>query len=128
MADLGDRVNVMGPQPIAPRKSPPPEMIQAAERILAALVSGDAAGLATMAAPAGARDVVEIAAATGKGRYDRWEIIASARINDHYFVKGRLHGADTEPFTLQFRIGKYEGRWAIWEAQDLNGGRTAWTR
>jgi hypothetical protein len=129
MADLGDRVNVMGPQPIAQRTRVPPAMIAAAERVLALLAACDAAGLAAMAAPAGAQDVAEIAAAAAAaGGYDRWEIIATARVNFHHYVKGRLTGAQAEPFTVQFRLGEHEGRWAIWEAQNLSGRRGAWTR
>ncbi|MBF6561131.1 MAG: hypothetical protein IVW56_12640 [Candidatus Binataceae bacterium] len=133
MAELGDRVNVMGPQPIAGRTPVPPAMIAAAERVLALLAAGDATGLAAMAAPSGVNDLAELAAAATDagargGAPERCEIIAAARVNYHYYVKGRIHRARAEPFTMQFRLGEDDGRWTIREVQNLSGRRSAWTR
>lgn len=128
MADLGERANVMGPQPIAPRAERPAAMLAAAARVLALVASGDAAGLAAMAAPAGAAEIAAVVAAAQPGKYDRHEIVATARVNFHHYVKGRLHGAAVGPFTLQFRLGEYEGEWRVWEAMNLTGRRGAWGR
>jgi hypothetical protein len=128
MANLGERVNVMGPQPISKRAVIPPAMIEAAKRVLALIAAGDAAGLAAMAAPSGATEIAAIAAAARPGAYNRDEIIATARINFHHYVKARLLGPRVEAFTVQFRLGEYEGEWRVWEAMNLTGRRSAWAR
>jgi hypothetical protein len=128
MADLGARVNVMGPQPIAARNEIPAAMLAAAQRLLALIAAGDAAGLAAMAAPSGAGEIAAVAAAARAGAYDRHEIIATARINFHHYVKARLYGPRVEAFTVQFRMGEYEGEWRVWEAMNLTGRRGAWAR
>ena len=128
MSSLGERANVMGPQPIFERHVVPPAMIAAAESVLTMLAAGDAAGLATLAAPSGVAELAAIAAAVRPGVYDRHEIIAQARLNDHHYVKARLHGVRAEPFTLQFRLGQMDGDWRVWEAVNLTGRRGAWTR
>ena len=128
MADLGERVNVMGPQPIAERSAIPAAMIDAAERVLALIAAGDAAGLAAMAAPSRAGEIAAVASAVKAGAYDRHEIIATARVNAHHYVKARLLGPRAEAFTLQFRLGEYAGEWRVWEATNLTGRRGAWTR
>jgi hypothetical protein len=128
MANLGERGNVMGPQPIAPRTQVPPAMIAAAERVLKLLADGDHAGLAAMATAAGAREIAEIAAAVKPGVYTSHEIIATARVNSHHYVKARLSGVNADPFTMQVRLGEHEGCWVIWDAMNLTGRRGAWTR
>jgi hypothetical protein len=128
MSNLGDRVNVMGPQPIFARFVVPSAMIVAAERVLTLIAAGDAAGLIAMAASSGTADIAAIAAAVRPGVYDRHEIIATARINFHHYVKARLHGPRVEPFTMQFRLGEQAGEWHLWEAMNLTGRRGAWTR
>lgn len=128
MPELGERSNVMGPQPIARRKPVPPAMIAAAERLLQLLADGDRAELAAMATAGGAREIAEIAAAVKRGVYTSHEIIATARVNAHHYVKGRLIGANADPFTVQVRLGEHEGRWVIWDAMNLTGRRGAWTR
>ena len=40
----------------------------------------------------------------------------------------RLHGPRAEPFTMQLRLGEYDGEWRVWEATNLTGRRGAWTR
>jgi hypothetical protein len=128
MADLGERGNVMGPQPISARAVIPAAMLEAAQRVLALIAAGDAAGLAAMAAPSGAAELAAVAAAARPGAYDLHEIIATARINYHHFVKGRLRGPRAEAFTLQFRLGESAGEWRVWEAMNLTGRRGAWAR
>jgi len=128
MPDLGERGNVMGPQPIAARKPVPPAMLEAADRVLKLLAEGKQAELAAMATGSGAREIAEVAAAVKPGLYDSHEIIATARVNSHHYVKARLSGAKTGAFTVQFRLGEHEGRWVIWDAMNLTGRRGAWTR
>ncbi len=128
MGDLGDRVNVMGPQPMAKRSEIPAAMLEAARRVLEGLAAGDATGLAALAVPSGAGELAAVAAAVMPGTYDQHRIIATARINDHHYVKARLHGPRTEAFTVQFRLGEYAGEWRVWEAMNLTGKRGAWAR
>jgi hypothetical protein len=128
MSELGERVNVMGPQPIAQRSVIPSAMIQAAKRVMELIAAGDIVGLAAIAAPAGASQLAAVAAAARPGAYERHEIIATARINYHHHVKARLHGPRVEPFTMQFRLGEYEGEWRVWEATNLTTRRGAWSR
>lgn len=125
MPDLGERGNVMGPQPIGTRSKPPTAMLAAANRVMDLLAAGDTTILAALATPAGAREIAEVVRAIRPGTHDRHEIIATARINKHYFVKAKLIGA--EPIIVQFRLGERDGEWLIWEAANLTG-RTAWTR
>lgn len=128
MSNHGDRIKVMGPQPIFARYVIPPAMIAAAERVLTLMAAGDAAGVAALAMPACEAELTAVAAAVEPGAYERHEIIATARINFHHYVKARLHGPHAEPFTLQLRLGEHEGEWRVWEAQNLTGRRGAWTR
>ena len=55
MPDLGERVIVMGPQPIAEIVEPPPPMFAAAEILLNALMRGDHATVEAMTPAACAR-------------------------------------------------------------------------
>jgi hypothetical protein len=128
MPDLGNRSSVMGPQPIARRFVVPAAMLAAADRILEMLAQGRRAELQMLVAAKAAGELADLIDAIAPGAYSRHEIIAHAKANNHYYVKARLFGAGAAPFTLQLRLGEYEGRWAIWEAVNLTGGRTAWTR
>jgi hypothetical protein len=128
MPDLGDRANVMGPQPIGKRHALPPAMIAAAEQILDLLAAGKRAELEAFAAPKGISELRELIEAVAPGVFDRHEILGHAKVNNHYYVKARLYGRAVAPFTFQMRLGEHQARWAIWEAVNLNGGRTAWTR
>src|SRR5580704_8733063 len=113
MSSLGERVNVLGPQPIFERFATPPAMLAAAERILNLIAAGDAEALRGMATATGAAELAAVAA---------------ARVNFHHYVKARLYGPRAEPFTLQFRLGEESGEWRVWEAINLTGRRGAWTR
>jgi hypothetical protein len=128
MPDLGNRSSVMGPQPIARRFVVPAAMLAAGDRILEMLTQGRRAELQTLVAAQAAGELGDLIDAIAPGAYSRHEIIAHAKANDHYYVKARLFGSGVAPFTLQLRLGEHEGRWAIWEAVNLTGGRTAWTR
>jgi hypothetical protein len=126
MPDLGNRANVNGPQPIAQRKQPPAAMLETAERVLRLLAAGKGAELAELALPEEQKYVAEMAEKAASGKYNKHEIIATARVNEQYFVKARLSGE--RPFTVQFRLGQKDGRWMIWEANNLTGRRSGWTQ
>jgi hypothetical protein len=128
MPDLGERANVMGPQPILRRKAVPPAMLEAANHVLELLTARQSAELAALATPQAASDVAEIAAAMRPDAYDHHEIIATARVKDHHFVKARLRGPRDDAFTVMFRLGEHDGRWMIWDAVNLTGLRGALTR
>jgi hypothetical protein len=128
MPDLGERANVMGPQPIASIVQPPAEMFAAADRLLNALVQGDRKTIEEMT-PAHVRDeMMQIANAIPANRYDKFELIGRARVSKHYFLKARLTGTGAEPFKFQFRLGETDGKWTVREALNLTGRRSAWTR
>jgi hypothetical protein len=126
MPDLGTRGNVMGPQPIGRRVNAPAEMTAAAEALLQLMIAGEADKVAAVARPECARDVTAFAAAVAESSCDGFEIIATARVGKHYYVKARLHAVN--PLTVQFRLGLDEDRWLVWELMNLTGRRGAWTR
>ncbi|HVA83780.1 MAG TPA: hypothetical protein VNF28_02675 [Candidatus Binataceae bacterium] len=128
MSDLGNRSSVTGPQPIGERFVVPPAMLAAAENILELLAQGQRAELETLVAAKATGELGELLDALAPGAYQSHEIIAHAKANNHYYLKARLFGARAAPFTLQLRLGEHAGRWIIWEAVNLSGGRTAWTR
>ncbi|MGA9723538.1 MAG: hypothetical protein WBQ86_13855 [Candidatus Binatus sp.] len=128
MPDLGERGNVMGPQPIAPVVQPPAEMLAAAEHLLDALIRGDLASVEAMTAAQELENMRRIANEVPPGRYDKFELIGRGRISRHYFLKARLTGNDAEPFKIQFRLGETDGKWTVREALNLTGRRSGWTR
>jgi hypothetical protein len=128
MPDLGNRSSVMGPQPIAKRFVVPPAMLAAAGQILELLADSRRAELEALVVEKAAGELHDLMDAIAPGAYASHQIIAHAKANNHYYVKARLFGARATPFTLQLRLGEHEGRWIIWEAVNLSGGRTAWTR
>jgi hypothetical protein len=131
MPDLGNRSRAMGPQPIAERFVVPPAMLAAANHILELFEQGRRSELQALAVAKGAGELGDLMDAIARGTYARHEILAHAKANNHYYVKARLSsagGAGAASFMLQLRLGEHEGRWAIWEAVNLTGGRTAWTR
>ena len=128
MPDLGERGNVMGPQPIAEIVQPPASLFVAAEHLLNALMRGDHGSIEAMT-PSHVRDeMMQIANAIPAGRYDKFELIGRARVSRHYFLKAQLTGKDIEPFKLQFRLGETDGEWTVREALNLTGRRSAWTK
>jgi hypothetical protein len=128
MPDLGERANVMGPQPIMRRTPVPSAMVTVAERVLELLSTCKTVELAALAMPQAASSVAEIAAAVHPGTYDHHEILAMARVKDHHFVKARLRGPRADPFTVMFRLGEHDGRWMIWDVINLMGRRGALSR
>lgn len=129
MPDLGSRGNVMGPQPIAARVEPPRAMLDAGQRVLDLLMENNTDELHAMAAEQRDSEVRALVEAARKaGAFNRNRVIASARINRHYWVKGELTGSGAKPFVVQIRLGEQDGRWKIWETMDLTNARSAWTR
>jgi hypothetical protein len=128
MPDLGNRANVMGPQPIGPIKQPPPEMLAAIDRFLAVLMAGNPAEALAMTDERARERVTQIAGAIKPGVYKQMHILGRARIVEHYFIKARLSGPKGESLTLQFRIGPEGSRWTVREAADLTNMRSAWTK
>ena len=128
MPDLGERANVMGPQPIMRRTPIPSAMITAAEHVLELLATCKPVELAALAMPQSESDVAEIAGAVHPGTYDHHEILATARVKDHHFVRARLCGPRADPFTVMFRLGEHDGRWMIWDVINLMGRRGALSR
>jgi hypothetical protein len=128
MPDLGERGNVMGPQPIASIVQPPAEMLAAAEHLLNALIRGDHASVEAMT-PAHVRDeMMLVAKEIAPNSYDKFELIGRARVAQHYFLKAQLIGPGAEPFKFQFRLGATDGKWTVREALNLTGRRSAWSR
>jgi hypothetical protein len=128
MPELGNRAKVMGPQPIAQRKPTPPAVTQAAEHVLKLFADGACAELEALAMPAAVSAVAALGAAAHAGAYDKREAIAMARINQHYYLKARLTGPNVQPLIAQMRLGEHDGRWMIWEANNLTGCRSGWSR
>jgi hypothetical protein len=128
MPDLGERGNVMGPQPIAQIVQPPAEMLAAADRLLNALIRGDRATIEEMTPPHVRDEMMQIANAIPANRYDKFDLIGRARVSKHYFLKAKLTGTGVEPFKFQFRLGETDGKWTVREALNLTGRRSAWSR
>ena len=128
MPDLGERGNVMGPQPIAAVVQPPAEMLAAAGELMTALMRHDLAGVEAMTAGQELDNMRRIANEIPAGKYDTFELLGRGRISRHYFLKARLTGAGAEPFKIQFRLGETDGKWKVREALNLTGRRSAWTR
>lgn len=128
MPDLGNRANVMGPQPIGPIKEPPPEMMVAIDRFLSVLMAGNSAEALAMTDERAHERVARIAGVIKPGVYKQMRILGKARVVEHYFIKAHLSGSKGESLTLQFRIGPEGDRWTVREAADLTDVRSAWTK
>lgn len=128
MPDLGNRASVMGPQPIARRHPVPSEMLAAAERAAGLLAAGKDADLEAMTTPEARAEVAALAGAVSPGVYDCHHIIGQARVNSHYYLKIQFGPPAAAPCTVQFRLGELDGKWLIWEAVNLSGRRSGWTR
>jgi hypothetical protein len=101
-------------------------MIAAVEALMKLMLSGNQDAAAALALPGCASEVAKFARNVRESSCDGFEIIATARVHAHHYVKARVTGA--QPLTVQFRLGEYEGRWMVWELIDLTGRRGAWTR
>jgi hypothetical protein len=129
MADLGVRANVMGPQPIGEVRKPPEAMLRAAERLIAALMSGDRDEVAALTDDQARDQMGGLADAIKPGNYDTFKVIGRARVANHFFTKARLMGPTAQPFTFQFRMGEGEdGKWTVREAANLTGVRSGWSK
>jgi hypothetical protein len=128
MPDLGNRANVMGPQPIGPVKQPSPGMMAAIDRFLAVLMAGKPDEALAMTDERARERVAQIAGAIKPGVYKQIRVLGRARVAEHYFVKARLSGSRGESMTLQFRIGPEGTGWTVREAADLTDVRSAWTK
>jgi hypothetical protein len=128
MPDLGERGNVMGPQPIGKIVEPPAAMLAAAGHLLAALLRGDLAVAEQMTTAQARQDIAAITKALKPNAYDKFELIARGRVAHHYFLKARLTGGSVPPFMIQFRLGEENGKWTVREVLNLTGRRSAWTK
>jgi hypothetical protein len=128
MPDLGERGNVMGPQPIGKIVEPPAAMLAAADHLLAALLRGDFTFAEEMTSAQARADIAAITKALKPNAYDKFEMIARGRVAHHYFLKARLTGGNVAPFTIQFRLGEDSGKWTVREVLNLTGRRSAWTK
>jgi len=128
MPDLGERGNVMGPQPIGKVAEPPPAMLAAATHLVNAIMRGDRAAAEAMTSRAASEDIARILDATKAHAYNKFELIGRARVAHHHFLKVRLSGGENPPFTIQFRLGEENGRWQVREAVNLTGRRSGWTK
>jgi hypothetical protein len=129
MADLGNRSSAMGPQPIAEPFVVPPAMLAAFDHIAELLAQGRRSELEALVAPKAAGELRELMDSIAPGAYQRHEIIAHAKANNHYLRQGAdVRRARRALHSSASAEGEQEGRWVIWEAVNLAGGRTAWTR
>jgi hypothetical protein len=128
MPDLGERGNVNGPQPIGKVAQPPPAMLAAADDLMNAIKSGDRTAAETMTSPALVKDVAGIFDTTRSDTYDRFEVVARARVAHHHFFKVLFSGSDGALSTIQFRLGEENGRWTVREITNLTGRRSGWSK
>ncbi len=128
MPDLGIRGNVLGPQPIAERKPVPREVLETVARAMDLLARGSREELAALAVERERDALAALASAIEPGKYDDREVVGAARTNDHYWIKARMSRPGAKPFLFQLRLGREGDRWAVWQAINLSGLRSAWTR
>ena len=128
MPDLGERGNVMGPQPIGKIVEPPAAMLAAAGQLLAAMLRNDVAAAEAMTTHDARAEIAGITSALKAGTYDKFELVGRGRVAKHYFLKARLTGNDAEPIMIQFRLGEDDGKWTVREVLNLSGRRSGWTK
>jgi len=128
MPDMGYRDNVMGPQPIAGRKPIQQSLLDTVARILDLLAEGKGSDLTSMAVDTAKDETAKLGTAVRAGVYNDKRVLATARTNEHYWIKARLMGPNTKPLIVQFRLGPDGESWLIWEATNLSDSRSAWTR
>jgi hypothetical protein len=92
MADMGYRDNVMGPQPIASRKPIPQSLLDTIARILDLLADGKGSEVIAMSVDTAKDETAKLAAAVKAGTYNDKSVIATARTNEHYWIKAKLTG------------------------------------
>lgn len=128
MPDLGERGNVMGPQPIGKIVEPPAAMLAAAGQLLAAILRNDLAVAQAMTTLEAREEVARITSALKAGAYDKFELVGRGRVAKHYFLKARLTGTYAAPIMIQFRLGEDSGKWTVREVLNLTGRRSGWTK
>jgi hypothetical protein len=128
MPDLGERGNVMGPQPIGKIVEPPAAMLAAAGQLLAAIMRGDLAAAEAMTTQQARDDIAAITKALKPGAYDKFELVGRGRVAKHYFLKARMTGHEAAPIVIQFRLGEDGGKWTVREVLNLTGRRSGWTK
>jgi hypothetical protein len=128
MPDLGNRANVMGPQPLSKPVETPKEVIDAALRVASLVASHNPGALESLALEACRNELTSLAKNAPPGKYRDAEIVGVARVNQHYFVKLQLPRSDGELFKIQLRVGQHDGRWMVWDAMNLSDKRSAWTK
>ena len=128
MPDLGERGNVMGPQPIGNIVEPPAAMLAAAGQLLAAMLRNDVAAAEAMTTHDARAEIAGITSALKAGTYDKFELVGRGRVAKHYFLKARLTGNDATPIMIQFRLGEDGGKWTVREVLNLTGRRSGWTK
>lgn len=128
MPDMGYRDNVMGPQPIMARRPIPQDLLDAVTQILDLLASGKASEANATAVESAKEEIAKVAASIKPGIYNDKKIVATARTNDHYWIKVKLIGADAKPTILQLRMGPDGNKWSIWQVTNLSDARSAWTK
>jgi hypothetical protein len=128
MPDLGERGNVMGPQPIGKIVAPPAAMLAAAGQLLAAMMRGDLAAAEAMTTQQARADIARITNELKAVAYDKFELVGRGRVAKHYFLKARLTGDAAPPTMIQFRLGEDGGKWTVREVLNLTGRRSGWTK
>jgi hypothetical protein len=128
MPDMGYRDNVMGPQPIGKRKPIPETLMQAVAQILDLLADGKSSELIAMSVDTAKDETAKLSSAVKPGIYSDKRVAATARTNEHYWIKAELTGAEVKPFLFQLRLGPAHDHWVIWQATNLSDSRSAWTR
>jgi hypothetical protein len=128
MPDLGERGNVMGPQPIGKVVEPPAAMLAAAGQLLAAIMRGDLAAAQSMTTEQSREEIARITGALRPGAYDKFELVGRGRVAKHYFLKARITGHQAAPIMIQFRLGEDGGKWTVREVLNLTGRRSGWTK
>ena len=122
MPDLGERGNVMGPQPIAPIVQPPAEMLAAAEHLLNALIRGDHASVEAMTPPHVRDEMMLVAKEIPPNKYDRFELIGRARVAKHYFLKAQLIGRQCR--TVQVSVSARRDRRQVDRSRSVEPDRS----
>ena len=120
MPDLGERGNVMGPQPIAAVVEPPAAMFAAAGTSADRDDARRRASAEAMTHGAGARRRSRRSRKRfSRAAYDKFEIIGRARVVEALFFEGAADRRGREPFKFQFRLGETGGKWTVREALNL---------
>ena len=75
MPDLGERGNVMGPQPIGKIVEPPAAMLAAAGQLLAAILRNNLAAAEAMTTQDARAEIARITSEVKAGDYDKFELV-----------------------------------------------------